>query len=343
MSDVRKPFLEEIADPDLPEADPSLAPPVMDAEDLSRAERRAMRNLAAAAGARVSGMTRFAMAVFGALFSLVLSVAAWNFVTGLFAQNAFLGWIAFVLLILAVLILLFLALREAMGFWRLSRLDRTREAAVAAHLSADLPAARRVVAEIEALYAKRPEAAWGLERFRSLAPEVLDADALLVLAEVEVLRGLDTRAEDEIEAAAGRVAAVTAIVPLALADVAAALYCNIAMIRRIAEIYGGRSGALGSWSLLRKVFASLLAAGAISLADDMVGSVAGGGVLSKLSRRFGEGVVNGALTARVGVAAMEMCRPLPFQAVERPSVTGLVSRALAGLVPRGKGREETEL
>ena len=67
----------------------------------------------------------------------------------------------------------------------------------------------------------------------------------------------------------------------------------------------------------------------------MIGSVAGGGVLSKLSRRFGEGVVNGALTARVGLAAMELCRPLPFAALDRPAVSSLVSRALAGLVSRG--------
>ena len=31
-----------------------------------------------------------------------------------------------------------------------------------------------------------------------------------------------------------------------------------------------------------------------------------------LSRRLGEGVFNGALTARIGAAAVEVCRPLPF-------------------------------
>ncbi|MBV1868028.1 MAG: DUF697 domain-containing protein, partial [Marinosulfonomonas sp.] len=46
---------------------------------------------------------------------------------------------------------------------------------------------------------------------------------------------------------------------------------------------------------------------------------------------FGEGVINGALTARVGVAAIEVCRPLPFHAAKRPSVTRLVQRALTGL------------
>ena len=108
------------------------------------------------------------------------------------------------------------------------------------------------------------------------------------------------------------------------------------MIRRIAEVYGGRSGVFGSMRLMRRVFGHLVATGAVALTDDMIHSVAGGGILSRISRRFGEGVVNGALTARVGVAAMELCRPLPFVALERPAVSSLVSRALTGLVSRGE-------
>jgi len=54
-----------------------------------------------------------------------------------------------------------------------------------------------------------------------------------------------------------------------------------------------------------------------------------------LSRRFGEGMVNGALTARVGVAALDVCRPMPFQALPRPRVTGLVKNALTGLFGKG--------
>ena len=41
--------------------------------------------------------------------------------------------------------------------------------------------------------------------------------------------------------------------------------------------------------------------------------------------------MNGALTARVGVAAMEVCRPLPFTKATKPSVTALVKQALTGL------------
>ena len=141
----------------------------------------------------------------------------------------------------------------------------------------------------------------------------------------------------------GLKAAVTAIVPLALADVAAALFTNIRMVRRIAEIYGGRSGALGSWRLLKAVMTHLVATGAVAVGDDLIHSVAGGGLLSKLSRRFGEGVINGALTARVGIAAMEVCRPLPFAALPRPKVSNLISRGLQGLFGRGQlGQNEPD-
>ena len=35
--------------------------------------------------------------------------------------------------------------------------------------------------------------------------------------------------------------------------------------------------------------------------------------------------------ARVGVAAMEVCRPLPFTQGRRPSVRGIIKNALGGL------------
>jgi putative membrane protein len=322
-----KPFLEEMEEA----VDPSLAPPVPD----GLPEGQAMLAVAALARKRPSGLWRFAVWAFGALFSFALSVAAYDFVTGLLARNVVLGWMAFALVVLAVVAGLVLALREWGAFLRLSRLDSLRTRAVEARAAADLKEARRVVSGLVSLYGARGDTAWGRARLAERQGEVMDADALLSLAERELLATLDTEARLVIEGAARQVATVTALVPLALADVATAAVANLRMIRRIAEIYGGRSGSFGSLKLLRRVFGSLVAAGALALTDDMIGSVAGGGVLSKLSRRFGEGVVNGALTARVGVAAMELCRPLPFVALERPAVSSLVSRALTGLVSRG--------
>ena len=91
------------------------------------------------------------------------------------------------------------------------------------------------------------------------------------------------------------------------------------------------AGAVGGWRLARTVMTHLVATGAVAAGDDLIHTVAGGGLLAKVSKRFGEGVVNGALTARVGIAAMEVCRPLPFIHQPRPKVGNLIARGLKGL------------
>ncbi|MBC7133266.1 MAG: TIGR01620 family protein [Roseovarius sp.] len=315
------------------EAAPDRAPPVPEAAPEGRAMRAAMAGMAVR---RPSWLGRAFGALAVALIGAAVSVATWDFVTGLLARAPVLGWtvagIGAALLGVALLI----GLREVAGLARLGRLDALRAEAGAAHHAGDLAAARAVVARLRALYRGRAEVAWGLARLEERAGDVLDADALLALAEAEVLGTLDAAALREVEAAARQVAAITALVPLALADVVAALVANLRMIRAVAVIYGGHSGTLGNWRLARAVMAHLVATGAVAVGDDLIGSLAGGGLVSRLSRRFGEGVINGALTARVGLAAIDLCRPLPRLAMPAPTVSGVLRRALAGLFSRGE-------
>ncbi|WP_227284197.1 TIGR01620 family protein [Boseongicola sp. H5] len=328
MVNRKGPVLIELED--APEIGPVAAPPVPDA-GVPVASGQAMQTMATLAARRPSRLGRFFWAAALALLGFVLSIAAWNFVTGLLAANPILGWTATVLVGLVLLALVLIALKEAAAFSRLGRLDDLRREADAALSAGDLGAARRVSDRLTALYRDRPELRLGRETLARRRDDVFDAANLFALTEAELLAPLDAAARREVEAAARQVATVTALVPIALADVIAALTANLRMIRRIAEIYGGRSGTLGAWRLTRAVLTHLVATGAVAVGDDLIGSVAGGSVLSKVSRRFGEGVVNGALTARVGVAAMEVCRPLPFGDNRRPSVTSLVRRALTGL------------
>lgn len=315
-------------------ATPDRAPPVPDLAVEAAQSGAAMRGAAAFAARRPSRLARWFWSLLVALIGVVISVNAWDFVMSLLERMPVLGAIVAGLVAALVAVLVGLALRELAAFSRLARIDKIHKSAVRAHAEDDLDAARAVVAKLGKLYTSRPETAWGRERLAERADEQFDAGALLGLAEAELLAPLDKMALSEIENAARQVATVTAIVPLALADVTVALFANMRMIRRIAQVYGGRSGTLGSWRLTRAVLSHLVATGAVAVGDDLIGSLAGGGVVSKISRRFGEGVVNGALTARVGVAAMEVCRPLPFVRAKRPSVTRLVKRALAGLFGR---------
>ncbi|MEO9683205.1 MAG: TIGR01620 family protein [Tateyamaria sp.] len=322
--------LDDTAPPPVAEA-----PPVPDT-DVPAPTGVAMQMAAKTMAGKPSRIARLFWAVTGALLGAIISTAAWDFVTGWIERTPIVGWAVAGLIALFVLVLLTIAVRELAALNRLARVDGLRHAASQALETHDLGAARRVVDKLVTLYRGRADTDWGLTRLAELRGDQMDAAGLIALADDTLLSSLDRAAEREVAAAARQVATVTALVPLALADVVAALTSNLRMIRRVAEIYGGRGGVLGSWRLTRAVMTHLVATGAVAVGDDMLEPILGGSILGKISRRFGEGLVNGALTARVGVAAMEVCRPLAFQAGQRPKARHLVKQALGGLFVAGK-------
>lgn len=318
---------------------PETAPPVPDL-DLSEEERATIASQAAGTTGmqaavhwmgRGSSLGRWILGLALSFLGTLAVVAAWDAVIGLIARVPVLGYAVALLGMALLLAVVFALVGELAALLRLGRVESLQRGAAEALAEADLKKAQQVTSSLQQLYRRRPDMAWARDRYQARAVEQFDADALLGLAEQELLAPLDQRAEQEVQAAARQVALVTALVPLALADVLAALTANVRMIRRVAEIYGGRSGVLGSWRLFSAVMTHLVATGAVAIGDDMLGSLAGGGLVSKLSRRFGEGVVNGALTVRVGVAAMEVCRPLPYTQRKRPAVSAMVGAALGGL------------
>lgn len=323
------PVLIDLGDETTPPPSVTEAPMV---PDLDRPQGAAMQAAARIAARPPSRLARWFWGLALSLLGAVISLAAWAWVTDLISRVPVLGWAMAALLAAFVLVCALIALRELAAIARLGRVDGLRRAADEALAGNDLAEARVVCTRLDAFYRGREDTAWGRARLTERAGEQFDAATLLALAEETLLAPLDAEAQREVEAAARRVATVTALVPMALADVATALASSLRMIRRVAEIYGGRAGVLGSWRLTRAVLTHLVATGAVAVGDDLLEPVLGGSVLSKLSRRFGEGLVNGALTARVGVAAMEVCRPLPFTGGRRPSVRKVVRRALTGLV-----------
>ena len=319
-------------------ADVANAPPVPDdAPTLTEARGQAMVMAARVAARPSSRLARWFWGLAAAALGAVISLAAWDFALSLLNRMPVIGWAVTAIFVALLVVALLIALRELVAISRLGRIDSLRRAADSALADADLAAAREVARRLVAFYGHRADTSWGRDRLAERMEDQFDASAVLHLAEAELLDPLDRAAIREVEAAARQVATVTALVPLALADVVTALTASLRMIRRIAEIYGGRSGLIGSWRLTRAVFTHLVATGAVAVGDDFLEPILGGSLLTKLSRRFGEGLVNGALSARVGVAAIEVCRPLPFGPGRRPSVRGIVRRALTGLFGKSEG------
>jgi putative membrane protein len=330
-------FLED--DPELetpaPEPEPARADPPPDDPEEIGAPPAAVQAMRVAARKR-SRWGRIVWSAFGALISLALGIAAYDIMAGLIARNPVIATIAGVLGGIVLLGLLGVALREAAALARLGKVDHMRRDAEAGLRDADRAAALRAVDALAALYSKRRELDWGLAELKSRRDDLFEAEALIAAAERSVLAPLDARAEAAVGKAARLVAAATALVPLAFVDVAAALWANLRMIREIAEIYDGRAGWVGSWRLLGAVAGHLVTTGAVSIGEDMLGPAVGGGALGTVSRRFGEGLINGALTCRVGAATIEVCRPLPFHSRPRPTGRGLTASSLKGFFGKKK-------
>jgi putative membrane protein len=56
----------------------------------------------------------------------------------------------------------------------------------------------------------------------------------------------------------------------------------------------------------------------------------GHGIASRISARMGEGVLNGLLTARVGLSALAVCRPAPFSVGKAPGVSDVAPFLFGG-------------
>ncbi|MEL7049988.1 MAG: DUF697 domain-containing protein, partial [Pseudomonadota bacterium] len=125
---------------------------------------------------------------------------------------------------------------------------------------------------------------------------------------------------------ARRVAIVTALVPITFIVVLFVLMENLRMLRRLAGAYGGQPGFLGGLRLFWKIVFHLAATGAVALSDDLFGQFLGQDVAHRVSRRLGEGAFNGAMTARLGVAAITVMRPLPFIEAAPPRIRSILTQ-----------------
>lgn len=265
------------------------------------------------------------------LVLLGLGLALENLIVDLYAVAPWLGWVALALAILAGVAFLAIIGREFAGIWREQKIEKLREQAINALAVKDHKAAKSIVSDLLSLYGARSSAAQGSARLKALSDEIIDADDRLAIAERELLAPLDVQAKRAIAATAKQVSLVTAVSPRAIVDVAFVIFAAVRLLRTLARIYGGRPGLFGFLRLAKAAFNHLAVTGGVAVGDSIMQQVLGLGLAARISAKLGEGVLNGLMTARFGLAALSVCRPLPFIREETPKIGDvageLVSRA----------------
>jgi putative membrane protein len=267
-----------------------------------------------------SGLGRILWATAGALVSLGLGLAADNLIRSLFATNPWLGWVGVTVLGLFLVALIAVVIREVASLWRLRSLDHLKAQSALALASDRLNDAQPIIGELKTIYTSRSDLARPLARLAENEKQFFDGGELLKFAERALMAPLDARARALTAAAARRVALVTAISPRALVDIAYVVWESVRLGGAIARLYGARPGFFGTWRLIGAILGHLAVTGGLVLTDGIVEQLVGQGLAARLSQRLGEGVVNGLMTVRVGIAAMRVVRPLPFTTEPQPLV-----------------------
>ncbi|WP_109406344.1 YcjF family protein [Proteus faecis] len=152
---------------------------------------------------------------------------------------------------------------------------------------------------------------------------------------------LDKQARAEISRSAAESTLMIAVSPLAMVDMAFIGWRNIRLINRIAEIYGIELGYYSRLKLFRLVLVNIAFAGATELVREVGMDWLSQDLAARLSTRAAQGIGAGLLTARLGIKAMELCRPLPWIDDNKPKL-GDFRKELIGKLKNTIGSKKKE-
>jgi putative membrane protein len=154
---------------------------------------------------------------------------------------------------------------------------------------------------------------------------------VLCLFEQQVLAPIDKLAIKQVSNNASAASVMIAVSPFALLDMLIVLWRNIRMMNQVSGIYGLHLGYWGRVSLIRKIFHTMLYAGAAEILSDAGNYALSAGITGKISTRVAQGMGAGVLTARIGLKAINESRPMPWISESKPGLSGISKQLLADL------------
>lgn len=179
------------------------------------------------------------------------------------------------------------------------------------------------------------------KQWQNQLDEAYNGKEVLYLFSQTVLSPIDRQVKTLISKSAIENAVIVAISPLAIIDVLMVAWRNIALVNKITQAYGMELGYFSRLRLFRMVLTNMAFAGATEIATDLGSDFLSQNLTAKFSVRMAQGIGVGLLTARLGIKAMEFCRPVVFQGKERPTLS-VVRQELLGVLKNTLFSKSTE-
>ncbi|GAA5136899.1 YcjF family protein [Thalassotalea piscium] len=247
----------------------------------------------------------------GIVFTGLIAYETVDFFIQGFVQSPFITSIYATLLGLVSLIASGYVFREYRGLKQFKQRQRMQKQAKSIYLEDTFTSAhdlcQQISEQLPCDILTEQESNWSANEHKELSDK-----ELLTLYSREVLSIVDQKALDKVSKHATEAAVLVALSPIAVLDMLLMLWRNTKMINEIAALYGMKISYWSRIKLIKQTFKNMVYAGASELITDVGADLLSADMLSKLSGRLAQGLGAGMLTARLGLKAMQVCRPIPY-------------------------------
>lgn len=195
----------------------------------------------------------------------------------------------------------------------------------------DNGSAKEFVETLKTFYADKPQIVYLHQCLEKLPDYSNDREVIDHIDRV-FLQPLDKEALRRISNFSLQTGAAVAASPWASLDMLLSLWRSIKMIDDVAQVYGMRPSLANRYKLLKLVIHQLAFVGVSEVVIDQVMEEFGPSMLTGLaSARLAQGLGAGIYTAKIGVAAMKVSRPIEFSKDSEPKATSIIRPMIESL------------
>ena len=255
------------------------------------------------------------------------------FANELFETSTFIGTLYISMVSALIYFVAIFGYREIIKYVEIDRVEKIQEKAKSLEKNAtkdSLNFANSIIQKYK--NHGNPEIIEGVESFKKELSDLEYSQILPKLSE-KILSPIDREVEQLLFKYAKENALATAISPVPLFDALFIIWRNLRMVNQISALYGFRTGIVGNFILLRRVAEQLIFIGVAEITADSFSILTGQTIASKISSSIAQGVGHSILTIRVGLATIQVSRP-----IQKKSDTSMILRFLKSFSPFKKDK-----
>ncbi len=184
--------------------------------------------------------------------------------------------------------------------------------------------ANELVSQLQNFYANKPQAPY-LKRCLDQLPDYSDDSEIVAHIEQVFVAPLDEEAKHRIAAHSAQIGSIVALSPWATVDIAFAFWRNLKMLEDITQIYGIRPTLPNRIKLARMVLEKLaFVGGSQALMDLSIKHLESAGLVIPAAGAVAQGIGASIYSARIGILAMGVSRPICFLDKDQPNAKDLI-------------------